>query len=66
MTTFLPNSHACSQAENWDMFKEITRKLYGEASEANQSLQTSVAHNIPGVGVPDVERSFTNLVIGRD
>lgn len=63
MTTFLPNSQTCSQAENWDMFKEITRKLYGEVSD--QSLQTSAAHILPGVGVPDVERSFTNLVIGR-
>lgn len=52
MTTLIPSS----QTEAYeDMFKEITKKLYGE--EASQSLHTPIAHI-----TPDVERSFTNLV----
>ena len=69
MTTLLPNSQACSQVEAYeDMFKEITRKLYGEVSESSQSLHTpasaaAAAHIAPAV--PDVERSFTNLVMSK-
>lgn len=60
MTTLLPSSQTCSQVEAYeDMFKEITRKLYGDASEANQSTTAPVLGSI----IPDVERSFTNLVI---
>lgn len=63
MTTLLPNSQACSQVESYeDMFKEITRKLYGEVSES-QSLHTpavAAAHIAPAV--PDVER---NLVMSK-
>lgn len=52
MTSLIPSS----QAEAYeDMFKEITKKLYGE--EASQSTHTPIAHI-----TPDVERSFNNLV----
>ncbi|XP_055313876.1 protein charlatan [Sitodiplosis mosellana] len=65
MTTLLPNSQACSQVEVYeDMFKEITRKLYGEVSESSQSLQTPATHIAP-IG-PDVERSFINLLSDRN
>lgn len=67
MTTLLPNAQACSQVEAYeDMFKEITRKLYGEvSSETSQNLHTpsssAASHITPAV--PDVERTFTNLVM---
>lgn len=55
MTTLVPNSQASGVEAYEDMFKEITKKLYGE--EASQSLHTPMAH-----AALDVERSFTNLV----
>lgn len=55
MTTLIPNSQASGVETYEEMFKEITKKLYGE--EATQSLHTPMAHI-----TPDVERSFTNLV----
>lgn len=55
MTTLIPNSQASGVEAYEDMFKEITKKLYGE--EATQSLNTPMTHI-----TPDVERSFTNLV----
>lgn len=56
MTTLLPNSQACSQVETYeDMFKEISRKLYGEISEANQSLHTPAAQIATGSIVHEVD-----------
>lgn len=55
MTTLVPNTQASGVEAYEDMFKEITKKLYGE--EASQSLHTPMAH-----AALDVERSFTNLV----
>lgn len=57
MTTLVPNSQASGVEAYEDMFKEITRKLYGE--DASHSLQTPAAHI---TGATDAERSFTNLV----
>lgn len=56
MTTLVPNSQASGVETYEDMFKEITKKLYGD-TEASQSLHTPMAH-----AALDVERSFTNLV----
>lgn len=55
MTTLIPNSQASGVEAYEDMFKEITKKLYGE--EASQSLQTPMTH-----ATADADRSFTNLV----
>lgn len=55
MTALIKNSQASGVEAYEDMFKEITKKLYGE--EASQSLHTPMAHI-----TPDVERSITNLV----
>lgn len=55
MTAVIKNSQASGVEAYEDMFKEITKKLYGE--EASQSLHTPVAHI-----TSDVERSITNLV----
>lgn len=47
-----------------DMFKEITRKLYGEETgHGLHTLGTPVAHVATGgPTVPEGERSFTTLV----
>lgn len=60
MTTLVPNQAPGAEVYE-DMFKEITRKLYGE--EATHSLQTPAAH-IPAstTPAPDVDRSFSSLV----
>lgn len=55
MTALIKNSQASGVEAYEDMFKEITKKLYGE--ETSQSLHGPVAHI-----TPDVERSITNLV----
>lgn len=57
MTTLIPNSQSSGVEAYEDMFKEITRKLYGE--DASHNLHTP-AHITSGA--TDVERSFTNLV----
>lgn len=62
MTTLIPNSQAGVEAYE-DMFKEITRKLYGEeTSHGLHTLGTPVAHIASGTTIPDGDRSFTTLV----
>lgn len=61
MTTIIPNSQAPGAEVYEDMFKEITRKLYGE--EATHSLHTPAAHLAAGsTAASDVDRSFSSLV----
>ncbi|XP_031630013.1 protein charlatan [Contarinia nasturtii] len=61
-STLITNSQASGVEAYEDMFKEITRKLYGE--ESSQNVQTPV--NItPTTPVLDAERSFSNLLSDR-
>lgn len=65
MTALIPNSQANGVETYEDMFKEITRKLYGEeTSHGVHTLGTPVAHIASGTNtnIPDGERSFTTLV----
>lgn len=66
MTALIPNSQTTNGVETYeDMFKEITRKLYGEeTSHGLHTLGTPVAHIASGTtaNIPDGERSFTTLV----
>lgn len=62
MTTLIPNTQAGVESYE-DMFKEITRKLYGEeTSHGLHTLGTPVAHIASGTTIPDGDRSFTTLV----
>lgn len=68
MATLLPTSQSTSAETYEDMFKEITRKLYGE--ESGHGLyphNTQVAQIASGTGptIPEGERSFTTLVSDR-
>lgn len=66
MTALIPTSSQANGVETYeDMFKEITRKLYGEeTSHGLHTLGTPVAHIASGTNtnIPDGERSFTTLV----
>lgn len=65
MTTLIPTSSQTTGVEAYeDMFKEITRKLYGEETgHGLHTLGTPVAHVATGgPTVPEGERSFTTLV----
>lgn len=74
MTTLIPSSSSAgttattSQATGVeayeDMFKEITRKLYGEETgHGLHTLGTPIAHvATSGPTLPEGERSFTTLV----
>lgn len=63
MTTLIPNSQASGAEAYEDMFKEITRKLYGE--EATHGLHTPATHNTTGTTTSsDIDRSFSSLVSG--
>lgn len=66
MTT-LASSQATNVEVYEDMFKEITRKLYGEETgHGLLTLGTPVAHvATAGPTVPEGERSFTTLVWRR-
>lgn len=66
MTT-LASSQATGVEVYEDMFKEITRKLYGEETgHGLLTLGTPVAHvATAGPTVPEGERSFTTLVRSR-
>lgn len=63
MTTLIPTSSTNVEAYE-DMFKEITRKLYGEETgHGLHTLGTPVAHVATGgPTAPEGERSFTTLV----
>lgn len=65
MTTLIPSASANVEAYE-DMFKEITRKLYGEETgHGLHTLGTPVAHVATGgPTAPEGERSFTTLVRG--
>lgn len=58
-STLITNSQTPGVEVYEDMFKEITRKLYGE--ESSQNVHTP-AHITPATPVSDAERSFPNLV----
>lgn len=62
MATLIPSSNV--EAAYEDMFKEITRKLYGEETgNGLHTLGTPVAQvATTGPTAPEGERSFTNLV----
>lgn len=63
MTALAPNSSGVETYE--DMFKEITRKLYGEETgHGLHTLGTPVATHVSSANstVPEGERSFTTLV----
>lgn len=65
MTTLIPSSQTTTGVEVYeDMFKEITRKLYGEETgHGLHTLGTPVAHvATSGPTMPEGERSFTTLV----
>lgn len=64
MTTIIPTSQPTGVEAYEDMFKEITRKLYGEETgHGLHTLGTPVAHVATGgPTVPEGERSFTTLV----
>lgn len=63
MTTLIPNSQATGVEAYEDMFKEITRKLYGEeTSHGLHTLGAPVTHIASGATIPDGDRSFTTLV----
>lgn len=64
MTTLIPTSQPTGVEAYEDMFKEITRKLYGEETgHGLHTLGTPVAHVATGgPTVPEGERSFTTLV----
>lgn len=65
MTTLIPSSQTTTGVEAYeDMFKEITRKLYGEETgHGLHTLGTPVAHvATSGPTLPEGERSFTTLV----
>lgn len=63
MATLIPTSSTNVEAYE-DMFKEITRKLYGEETgHGLHTLGTPVAHVATGgPTAPEGERSFTTLV----
>ncbi|CAD7011751.1 unnamed protein product [Ceratitis capitata] len=65
MATLIPSSNV--EAAYEDMFKEITRKLYGEETgNGLHTLGTPVAQvATTGPTAPEGERSFTNLQIDR-
>lgn len=65
MTTLMPTPQTTAVEAYEDMFKEITRKLYGEETgHGLHTLGTPVAHVASGgPTVPEGERSFTTLVI---
>lgn len=65
MATLIPSSNV--EAAYEDMFKEITRKLYGEETgNGLHTLGTPVAQvATTGPTAPEGERSFTNLVSVR-
>uniref|UniRef100_A0A336LUW5 CSON001569 protein n=1 Tax=Culicoides sonorensis TaxID=179676 RepID=A0A336LUW5_CULSO len=68
MATLLPTSQSTSVEAYEDMFKEITRKLYGEESAHGlYPHNTQVAQLAPGTPInPEGEqRSFTTLVSDR-
>lgn len=65
MTTLIPTSQATGVEAYEDMFKEITRKLYGEETgHGLHTLGTPVAQLVASGGptVPEGDRSFTTLV----
>lgn len=64
MTTLIPSSQPTGVEAYEDMFKEITRKLYGEETgHGLHTLGTPVAHVATGgPTAPEGERSFTTLV----
>lgn len=64
MTTLIPTSQPTGVEAYEDMFKEITRKLYGEETgHGLHTLGTPVAHVATGgPTAPEGERSFTTLV----
>lgn len=64
MTALIPTSQPTGVEAYEDMFKEITRKLYGEETgHGLHTLGTPVAHVATGgPTVPEGERSFTTLV----
>jgi hypothetical protein len=67
MTTLLPTSQSTGVEAYEDMFKEITRKLYGdESAHGLYPHNTQVAQLAPGTpSAPEGERSFTTLVSDR-
>lgn len=68
MTTLIPSSQPTGVEAYEDMFKEITRKLYGEETgHGLHTLGTPVAHVVTtgGPTAPEGERSFTTLVCIR-
>lgn len=67
MTTLIPSSQPTGVEAYEDMFKEITRKLYGEETgHGLHTLGTPVAHVATGgPTAPEGERSFTTLVCIR-
>lgn len=65
MATLIPVTQPTNvEAAYEDMFKEITRKLYGEETgNGLHTLGTPVAHiATTGPTAPEGERSFTTLV----
>ena len=68
MAAVIPASNV--EASYEDMFKEITRKLYGEETgNGLHTLGTPVAQVVAttaGPTAPEGERSFTNLVSKRN
>lgn len=68
MATLLPTSQSTSAEAYEDMFKEITRKLYGDDSAHGlYPHNTQVAQLASGTGptIPEGERHFTTLVSDR-
>lgn len=70
MATLLPTSQSTSVEAYEDMFKEITRKLYGEESTHglyphNTQVAQLAGPTSAGPTIPEGERSFTTLVSDR-
>lgn len=68
MATLLPTSQSTSVEAYEDMFKEITRKLYGEESTHGlypHNTQVAQLASNAGPTIPEGERSFTTLVSDR-